>query len=98
MCWVFSLLIRVQLAVPNNNLLTGELYNQILNLHGATMLFFFIIQSGLTGFGNFVVPLMLGARDVPRGRAERRSPTSLPERSSRHSRRTWGAPRTIRTR
>ncbi len=61
---VFSLLIRAQLAVPNNHLLTGEQYNQILTLHGATMLFFFIIQAGLTGFGNFVVPLMLGARDV----------------------------------
>ena len=61
---VFSLLIRTQLAVPNNQFLTGEQYNQILTLHGATMLFFFIIQAGLTGFGNFVVPLMLGARDV----------------------------------
>jgi cytochrome c oxidase subunit I+III len=61
---VFSLLIRTQLAVPNNHFLTGEQYNQILTLHGATMLFFFIIQAGLTGFGNFVVPLMLGARDV----------------------------------
>jgi cytochrome c oxidase subunit I+III len=60
----FSLLIRAQLAVPNNTLLTGEQYNQILTLHGATMLFFFIIQAGLTGFGNYVVPLMLGARDV----------------------------------
>lgn len=58
------LLIRTQLAVPNNQFLTGEQYNQILTLHGATMLFFFIIQAGLTGFGNFVVPLMLGARDV----------------------------------
>ena len=52
---VFSLLIRTQLAVPNNQFLTGEQYNQILTLHGATMLFFFIIQAGLTGFGNFVV-------------------------------------------
>lgn len=50
--------------MPNNQFLTGEQYNQILTLHGATMLFFFIIQAGLTGFGNFVVPLMLGARDV----------------------------------
>ena len=42
---VFSLLIRTQLAVPNNQFLTGEQYNQILTLHGATMLFFFIIIS-----------------------------------------------------
>lgn len=61
---VFSLLIRAQLAVPNNHLLTGDQYNQILTLHGAAMLVFFILQAGLAGFGNFVVPLMLGARDV----------------------------------
>ena len=61
---ILSLLIRWQLAVPNNDFLTGTAYNQILTIHGAMMLFFFILQAGIAGFGNFIVPLMLGAHDV----------------------------------
>lgn len=61
---VFAVLIRVQLAVPENRFLSAEAYNEITTLHGATMLFFFIIQAGLAGLGNFLVPLMLGERDV----------------------------------
>ena len=58
--WLF----RLQLAHPTGRLFTGDTFNQMITVHGAAMLFFFIIQAGLTGFGNFVVPLMLGARDV----------------------------------
>ncbi len=58
--WLF----RLQLAHPTGQLFTGDTFNQMITVHGAAMLFFFIIQAGLTGFGNFVVPLMLGARDV----------------------------------
>ncbi|AEB12691.1 cytochrome c oxidase, subunit I [Marinithermus hydrothermalis DSM 14884] len=61
---ILALLIRLQLAAPNNELLVGQAYNQVLTLHGATMLFFFIIPAGISGFGNFFVPLMLGERDV----------------------------------
>lgn len=61
---LMAVAIRLQLAIPNNTLLVGNDYNQMLTMHGATMLFYFIIPAGLSGFGNFMVPLMLGERDV----------------------------------
>ncbi len=61
---IIAWLFRLQLAHPESNLFVGEVFNQMITVHGAMMLFFFIIQAGLTGFGNYVVPLMLGARDV----------------------------------
>ncbi|WP_457627403.1 cbb3-type cytochrome c oxidase subunit I [Oceanithermus sp.] len=61
---VLALLFRIQLWHPDNQFLTGSAFNQMITVHGAMMLFFFIIQAGLTGFGNYIVPLMLGERDV----------------------------------
>ncbi len=61
---LMAVAIRWQLAAPEQQFLIGEAYNQVLTLHGATMLFFFIIPAGLAGFGNFLLPLMLGERDV----------------------------------
>jgi len=61
---LMAVVIRWQLAAPEQQLVVGEAYNQLLTLHGATMLFFFIIPVGLAGFGNFILPLMLGERDV----------------------------------
>src|SRR5713226_9520602 len=58
-----ALLIRTQLAVPNGKVLSPEIYNQIFTMHGVTMIFLFVMPT-LTGFGNFVVPLMIGARDM----------------------------------
>ncbi|MFL5592391.1 MAG: cytochrome c oxidase subunit I [Ktedonobacteraceae bacterium] len=58
-----ALLIRTQLAVPNGHVLTPEIYNQIFTMHGVTMIFLFVMPT-LTGFGNYIVPLMLGARDM----------------------------------
>jgi cytochrome c oxidase subunit 1 len=60
---VEALLIRTQLAVPNGHVLTPEIYNQIFTMHGVTMIFLFVMPT-LTGFGNYVVPLMIGARDM----------------------------------
>jgi cytochrome c oxidase subunit I len=60
---VEALLIRTQLAVPNGHVLTPEVYNQIFTMHGVTMIFLFVMPT-LTGFGNYVVPLMIGARDM----------------------------------
>src|SRR6266568_3570008 len=60
---VEALLIRTQLAVPNGHVLTPEIYNQIFTMHGVTMIFLFVMPT-LTGFGNYIVPLMLGARDM----------------------------------
>ena len=61
---ILAVLIRLQLAVPNNTLLVGNTYNQVLTTHAAIMIFFFLIPIGLFGFGNWFVPLQLGVRDV----------------------------------
>jgi cytochrome c oxidase subunit I len=60
---VEALLMRSQLAVPNNTLISGEHYNQLLTLHGTTMIFLFVVPV-MAGFGNYFVPLMIGARDM----------------------------------
>jgi cytochrome c oxidase subunit I len=60
---VEALLIRTQLAVPNGKVLSPEVYNQIFTMHGTTMIFLFVMPM-LTGFGNYIVPLMVGARDM----------------------------------
>ncbi|MDQ6883260.1 MAG: cytochrome c oxidase subunit I [Candidatus Dormibacteraeota bacterium] len=60
---VMALLMRTQLAVGNNDFLTPKLYNQIMTLHGTTMIFLWIIPV-FSGFGNYFVPLMIGARDM----------------------------------
>ncbi len=61
---LMAVAIRVQLRAPEQQYLVGDAYNQMLTMHGATMLFYFIIPAGLAGFGNFILPLMLGERDV----------------------------------
>ncbi len=58
-----ALLIGTQLAVPENKFLSPETYNQFLTMHGTTMIFFFATPM-LFGFGNFLIPLMLGSRDM----------------------------------
>jgi cytochrome c oxidase subunit I len=60
---VMALLIRIQLAEPQNKFLTPEQYNQIFTMHGTTMIFLWIIPV-FAGFGNYFVPLMIGARDM----------------------------------
>ena len=58
-----ALLIRLQLSRPNMDVLVGSFYNQILTAHGTTMQFLFIIPIA-AGFGNYFIPLMIGARDM----------------------------------
>ena len=58
-----ALLIRVQLATPENHFLNPDLYNQIFTMHGSTMMFLFAVPV-LEGFGVYFVPLLLGARNV----------------------------------
>jgi len=60
---VEALMMRTQLSVPNNTLLTSEHYNQLLTLHGTTMIFLFVVPVW-AGFGNYFLPLMIGARDM----------------------------------
>jgi cytochrome c oxidase subunit I+III len=58
-----ALAMRTQLAVPNNDVLSPEAYNELFSLHGVTMIFLFVTPM-LSGFGNYLVPLMIGARDM----------------------------------
>ena len=58
-----ALLMRAQLSEPNNTLLSGQHYNQLLTMHGTTMVFLFVVPI-MAGFGNYFVPLMIGARDM----------------------------------
>ncbi len=60
---VEALLIRLQLAVPGNRLVTGDAYNALFTMHGTTMVFLAIMPFNAALF-NYVVPLMIGARDV----------------------------------
>ncbi len=58
-----ALLIRMQLAFPGNAFLPPSLFNQMFTMHGTTMVFL-VGMPALTGFANYFVPLMIGARDV----------------------------------
>jgi cytochrome c oxidase subunit 1 len=58
-----ALLMRVQLAVPNNTVLSPDAYNQLMTMHGTTMVFLAIMPLNV-GLGNYIVPLMIGARDM----------------------------------
>ena len=60
---VEALLMRLQLAQPNSTLLEPKTYNELVTMHGTTMIFLFVVPV-LAGFGNYLVPLMIGARDM----------------------------------
>ncbi len=60
---IFALLMRLQLAAPNGTVLTNAQYNQVFTMHGTTMIFLVVMPLSV-GFGNFLVPLMIGARDM----------------------------------
>ena len=61
---VEALLIRTQLAQPNEHVVSPETYDQLFTMHGITMIFFFIIPMTTGAFGNYLIPLMIGARDM----------------------------------
>ena len=56
-------LMRLQLAFPNNTLVSPQVFNQLFTLHGTTMVFL-VGMPILFGFANYLVPLMIGARDL----------------------------------
>ena len=60
---VEALLIRLQLAQPNGTVLTSSQYNQIFTMHGTTMVFLLGMPLSVA-FANYLIPLMIGARDV----------------------------------
>jgi len=57
-------LIRIELITPAGDLVTSETYNKLFTIHGTLMVWFFLIPSIPAVLGNFVLPMMLGARDV----------------------------------
>jgi cytochrome c oxidase subunit 1 len=62
---VFALLVRTKLLTPGNSaMMSADQYNQMFTLHGAVMIFLFVIPGIPAALGNFVLPLMLGAKDV----------------------------------
>src|SRR5690348_11919850 len=61
---VFALLLRIELLTPERTVMSASAYNRVFTLHGIVMVFMFMIPSIPSVFGNFLLPLMLGAKDV----------------------------------
>jgi cytochrome c oxidase subunit 1 len=61
---LFAMLIRVELLTPGPTIMSAMTYNRMFTLHGVVMIFLFMIPAIPGIFGNFLLPLMLGARDV----------------------------------
>ena len=57
-------LIRLELLTPAGDLVTSDTYNKLFSIHGIIMVFFFLVPIAPAGLGNFLIPLMIGARDV----------------------------------
>ncbi len=57
-------LIRIELATPAGDLVSAETYNKLFTMHGVIMVWFFLIPSIPATLGNFLVPLMIGAKDL----------------------------------
>ena len=60
---ILALLMRIQLTTPNEGFLTRSSYNEVVTIHGTTMIFLVLVPIA-AAFGNFLVPLMIGARDM----------------------------------
>ena len=60
----FATLLRIELLTPQGDLVQAETYNKLFTMHGVTMVFFFLIPSIPAVLGNFLIPLMIGARDL----------------------------------
>src|SRR5690348_5417383 len=60
----FALMIRLELLTPAADLVQPETYNKLFTMHGVTMIFFFLIPSIPAVLGNFLIPIMIGARDL----------------------------------
>ena len=60
----FALLIRLELLTPAGDLLLPDTYNKMFSMHGQVMVFFFLIPSIPAVLGNFLIPMMVGAKDL----------------------------------
>jgi cytochrome c oxidase subunit I+III len=61
---VEALLIRTQLIGPHLHVLSPQAYDEVFTMHGITMIFLFVIPMTTGAFGNYLIPLMIGARDM----------------------------------
>src|SRR5580698_2341628 len=67
MFWIdgfFAMMIRLELLTPAGDLVSSDTYNKLFTMHGIIMVFFFLIPSVPAVIGNFVIPLMVGAKDL----------------------------------
>src|SRR6266498_1744731 len=60
----FALLVRLELLTPAGDLLLPDNYNKAFTMHGQVMVFFFLIPSIPAVLGNFLIPIMIGAKDL----------------------------------
>ena len=60
----FAVLVRLELVTPEGDLMRSETYNKMFTMHGLIMVFFFLIPSIPAVLGNFLLPIMIGARDL----------------------------------
>jgi cytochrome c oxidase subunit 1 len=61
---VAAVLFRMELLTPKGDLLSADAYNKLFSLHGIIMVWFFLVPAAPTVLGNFLLPLMIGARDL----------------------------------
>lgn len=61
---IFAMVIRMELLTPKQTIISADAYNKAFTLHGAIMIFLFIIPAIPAALGNFVLPLLIGAKDV----------------------------------
>src|ERR687896_545991 len=61
---LFAMFVRLELLTPAGDLLASETYNKMFTMHGVVMVFFFLIPSIPAVLGNFLLPIMVGAKDL----------------------------------
>ncbi len=61
---IFAGLVRLELLTPQGDLMEAETYNKAFTMHGVIMIFFFLIPSVPATLGNFLIPIMVGAKDL----------------------------------
>ncbi|HWW59806.1 MAG TPA: cbb3-type cytochrome c oxidase subunit I, partial [Thermoanaerobaculia bacterium] len=61
---MYAFLMRLELLTPEGDLFTSDTYNKFFTLHGIVMIFFFLIPAIPSVLGNFILPVMLGAKDL----------------------------------